>query len=115
MTIFFNIFVKPLFISVYKIFIYNCLIFVKKKILFAFFYSAALLFLKKYNIMYMKEKLVIIKMANTYLVRCSLQILSRRSPPEVPRFFIYFLWLPSTITAMVTRIVNAYAITNSIY
>ena len=66
--------------------------------------------------MYMKEKLVIIKMANTYL-RGVLFIVFGKSelPPEVPRFFIYFIWLPSTITAMVTRIVKAYAITNSIY
>ena len=66
--------------------------------------------------MYMKEKLVIIKMANTYL-RGVLFIVFGKSeqPPEVPRFFIYFLWLPSTITAMVTRIVKAYAITNFIY
>ena len=64
----------------------------------------------------MKEKLAIIKMANTYL-RGVLFIVFGKSaqPPEVPRFFIYFLWLPSTITAMVTRIVKAYAITNSIY
>ena len=66
--------------------------------------------------MYMKEKLAIIKMANTYF-RGVLFIVFGKSelPPEVPRFFIYFLWLPSTITAMVTRIVKAYAITNSIY
>ena len=66
--------------------------------------------------MYMKEKLAIIKMANTYF-RGVLFIVFGKSelPPEVPRFFIYFLWLPSTINAMVTRIVKAYAITNSIY
>ena len=67
--------------------------------------------------MYVKEKLVIIKMANTYLLKVfsSLFFCKSELPPEVPRFFIYFLWLPSTINAMVTRIVKAYAITNSIY
>ncbi len=66
--------------------------------------------------MYMKEKLVIIKMANTYLQGVLFKLVLSELPPEVPRFFsIYFLWLPSTITAMVTRIVKAYAITNSIY
>ena len=72
-------------------------------------------FFKKYNIMYMKEKLVIIKMANTYFRGVLFKLVLSELPPEVPRFFIYFLWLPSTITAMVTRIVKAYAITNSIY
>ena len=65
--------------------------------------------------MYMKEKLAIIKIANTYFRGVLFKLVLSELPPEVPRFFIYFLWLPSTITAMVTRIVKAYAITNSIY
>ena len=67
--------------------------------------------------MYMKEKLAIIKMANTYFYFRGVlfKLVLSELPPEVPRFFIYILWLTSTITAMVTRIVKAYAITNSIY